>query len=176
MKEIWKDIPEYEGCYQVSNLGRIKSLKRKRSVGNNGFKILEEKILIPRKNNPKYYKIFLCRNNTKKEYYIHRLVMLSFVGHSNLQVNHIDGNGRNNNLDNLEYCTCSENHQHAFKIGLKNIKGEKHPCSKLKDIQVSEIRKKYKTGKYTQKQLGKIYNMSERSICGIVRYETWAHI
>lgn len=113
MEEIWRDIPGYEGLYQASNLGRIKSLPRKYKPN--------ESILKPQKRNG-YLKVELCKKD-RKQYSVHRLIMMTFSGSSKLSVNHIDGNKHNNNLENLEYCTQRENCRHVFtsKIKLTNI-------------------------------------------------------
>lgn len=119
MKEIWKDIPNYDG-YQVSNLGRIKSLPKKT---NNQFN-MKEIILKPIKQNNGYYLV-----NTKgKVWSVHRIVASIFIPNPNKlpQVNHIDGNKANNCVDNLEWCTCKDNINHAYKIGLKNGKRSKN--------------------------------------------------
>lgn len=102
--ESWKDVKEYEGLYQVSTLGRIKSLKYK-------------KVMLPAKGKDGYLKICFTKNNKKKTIKIHRIVAENFIPNPmNLsQVNHIDGNKNNNSVSNLEWCTQSENMQHAFK-------------------------------------------------------------
>ena len=103
-KEIWKDIKGYEGLYQVSNLGNVKR--------NNHilYKTLRN-----------YLGVKLSKNNIKKFKSIHRLVAETFIPNleNKKQVNHIDGNKLNNCVDNLEWCTASENTKHAFKIGLE---------------------------------------------------------
>lgn len=119
MKEIWKDIPNYEGLYQISNLGRIKSLKR--YVKNkHGKRIVKEKILTNYINGTGYYAVNLrkeCGIDIKR---VHRLVAESFIPNPNNlpQVNHIDGNKLNNNIENLEWCNCSYNVKEAFRLGL----------------------------------------------------------
>ena len=110
MKEVWKDIQGYEGLYQVSNCGRIKSL------------IKNEKILKPGKVG-KYYHVTLRKNNASKNFYVHRLVGSAFINNFKnfSDINHKDGNTANNNVDNLEWCTRSENIKHAYRILKRKI-------------------------------------------------------
>lgn len=134
MKEIWKDIKDYEGLYQVSNLGRIKSIK------NNNIKYGHYKdfILSQTDNNSFHYmRCGLCKNGKLKYYAVHRLVAQAFIPNTNnyLEVNHKDGDKSNNCVDNLEWCTRSQNMKHAIKYGLLkppmlNKKYEKNPNSK----------------------------------------------
>ena len=100
-KEIWKDIKGYEGLYQVSSLGRVKSLSRKTTKG----KILKQ----TRFRN--YLGVILSKNNIKKVRNVHRLVAETFIPNPNNypQVNHKDENPRNNSVSNLEWCTSSYN-------------------------------------------------------------------
>lgn len=117
MQEIWKDIKGYEGLYQVSNLGNIKSLSRITSGKKYGIHKLKEKILRPSKCN-KYYQVFLRKNNKTKVYYVHRLVGEAFIINLNncSDINHKDGNTHNNNIKNLEWCTRSENIKHSYRV------------------------------------------------------------
>ena len=112
MKEIWKDIKGYEGLYQVSNLGRVKSLNYNRKN--------IEKTLKPVLYYNKYYSYTLYKNKKKKVFLAHRIVAINFIENINNKeyVNHIDGNKLNNNVDNLEWVTPSENNIHAFENGL----------------------------------------------------------
>lgn len=111
-KEIWKDIEGYEGLYQVSNLGRVKSNLRK------------GKILKSNSTYDGYYNVTLSKNGKLKTYRIHRLVCIAFLDNplNKSEVNHIDGNKKNNNIENLEWCTRSENAEHAHKTGLNTGK------------------------------------------------------
>ena len=137
MREIWKDIAGYEGIYQVSNLGNVKSLsfgpKNIRRSGN-------VKLLRQTPSNCGYYKVELYNNGKSKILYVHRLVAQTFLPNPNNkpQVNHIDGNKAHNSVDNLEWVTRSENQKHAFKTGLtkspmKGKFGKLNPLSKKVD-------------------------------------------
>ena len=109
MQEIWKDIKDYEGFYQVSNLGRIKSLERIVMGRWKPIKI-KEKILVA-VNKKRYLRVHLSKNNKKKLYSIHRLVAEAFIPNPNNynEINHKDENILNNCVDNLEWCSRSYN-------------------------------------------------------------------
>ena len=125
MQEIWKDIKGYEGLYQVSNKGNVKSLKRVywSGIKNLTPKILKEKILNTHKAyNTDYLNVVIYKNSKPKCWYLHRLVAETFLPNPENKrcINHIDGNKRNNNVENLEWCTYAENTEHAIKLGLRN--------------------------------------------------------
>ena len=104
--ENWKDIPNYEGLYQISDLGNVKSL-------------ISNKLLKPSLDKFGYVRFNAIKDKKSKTLRIHRLVMKIFKPISIImQVNHIDGNKLNNKLDILEWCTDSENKKHAYKTGL----------------------------------------------------------
>lgn len=106
--EIWKDILGYEGHYQISNLGRIKSIK------NNKIKILKLN-----KDKKGYILISLSKNGKHKTYKVHRLVAIVFIPNpdNKPEVNHIDAVRSNNNVNNLEWVTSKENTAHQIKLG-----------------------------------------------------------
>lgn len=119
MKEIWKDIKNFEGFYQISNLGRVKSLERK-VKNKNGYRIVKEKILCNYINNNGYYCVNLRKKCGIDIKLIHRLIGEYFMLNPNNYpvINHIDGNKLNNNIDNLEWCTYQHNIKEAFRLGL----------------------------------------------------------
>lgn len=106
MKEIWKPIEGYEGLYEVSNLGRVRSLPRATTKG---------KVLKPRLTKFGYARVNLWRNGKSRLFLVHRLVAAAFISNpeNKPQVNHIDENKANNCADNLEWCTNLENHNHG---------------------------------------------------------------
>ena len=133
-KEIWKPVKGYEGLYEVSNTGLVYSHKR-------------EKLMKPIITEKGYCVVVLRQDNIAHKCRIHRLVAEAFIPNpDNLpEVNHIDGDKQNNSLDNLEWCTRSENILHAYRTGLeKSIKGAKHHKSKLTQEQANYIRDVYK--------------------------------
>lgn len=133
MKEIWKEIEGYEGLYQVSTLGNVKSLNYNHTK--------REKLLVPKKHKSGYFIVMLCKNGQQKNRSIQTLVAKAFVENPDCKpcVNHIDGNKQNNTVSNLEWVTYRENTRHAIKTGLRvdsNMRGRKgalNPLSKRID-------------------------------------------
>lgn len=173
MSEIWKDINGYEGLYQISNLGRVRSLAKQC-----GFTYLPETIRRTKVKPNGYEIIILSKNNRKKTHHIHRLVAMAFLDDycEMLDVNHKDGNKLNNNLANLEMCTRSENIRHAYDNGLsKAARGERNGKSKLTSSEVLAIKQAYKDcPNYTR--LGRLFNVNPGTIYAIINGITWREI
>lgn len=163
MLEIWKDIPGYEDYYQVSNLGNVKSLRK-------------NKIMSPCIAGRGYNHLFLYKDKKASGFLVHRLVLLAFIGYSNLVVNHKNGIKTDNRLENLEYCTYSENEQHAYKTGLKTNVGENHSQSKLTENDVLEIRSLCLNGNLNQTEIAKMFNTNRRHVSSIKNRRIWKHI
>lgn len=152
MNEIWKDIKGYEGKYQVSNLGRVRSLKYRMS---NCVKVMS-----PQNNGKGYYFIGL-RNKTNKRqhYYIHRLVYETFVGPipSNMEINHIDCDPSNNALSNLMLATRKENlywGDHSVKQSISQ-KNNKVTSKSVAQYTIDNIfLKEYPSQKEAERQTG----------------------
>ena len=122
--ESWKDITNYEGYYQISNNGKIKSIRRVILGGRHGKRTVNERILKNVITQCGYLKVTLRKNNIDKTFVVHRLVAEAFIpnAENKPQVNHIDGNKTNNILNNLEWNDRFENMKHAFKNGLVDYK------------------------------------------------------
>lgn len=160
-KEIFKDVIGYEGLYQVSNLGRVKSLS------NN--KLKKEKILKQNVSNCGYKQVCLSKKNKYKTYTIHKLVANNFLSNNDNKrtVNHINCIKTDNRLENLEWCTTSENTKHAYNNGLINVsKAENHVNSKLTNVQVLEIRAIGRSLK--QREIAEMYGVSQVIISNIL--------
>lgn len=136
--EVWKDIPGYEGFYQVSNFGRVKSLFMFRYNINKKIveKIKREKILKQHIHKSGYMITSLSKERIRKQFYTHRLVASVFIPNllNKPYINHIDCNPQNNCVDNLEWCTQKENINYSWKLGrgkIPNNKGRVKKCRKV---------------------------------------------
>lgn len=165
--EIWKPIPGFETEYHVSNLGRVKTVKQ-------GAGIVTNRILKPGYNLCGYVQYTLGRYGGRHS--AHLLVMRAFVGEKpeGYEINHINGIKSDNRVENLEYCTKSENKMHSILV-LKQCIGEKHGNAKLSAKQVKEIRELGKTG-MKHREIAAIYNVSRANISYILRGDAWKHI
>lgn len=133
MKEIWKPIRGYEGLYEVSNTGKVKSLARTVETYNGWTRSFKERILtlhsskITKRHPKPMYHVELWKENKRKTFMIHRLVAQAFIPNpkGKPEVNHKDGDRNNNHISNLEWCTSSENSYHAYRTGLAKPKHAK---------------------------------------------------
>lgn len=121
--EEWRDIQGYEGLYQVSNNGRVKRVGHSVKYKNGVEHFYKERMLSPNLQNTGYLTVTLCSTEGQRIFSIHRLVAEAFIPNvSNApQVNHKDGDKTNNNVENIEWCTASENSSHAWRNGLSKV-------------------------------------------------------
>jgi predicted DNA-binding protein (UPF0251 family) len=169
-EEIWLGVEGYEELYQVSNLGRVKSLKYRRTG--------KEKLLTLLTDKYGYLHIKLCRNYQEKSVKVHRLIAKAFIPNleNKKEVNHIDGIKANNHVSNLEWATRSENMKHAFRTGLwfpNPTKGEEHYQAKLSKEEVHKICTLYWVEGVSQSKIAKIFNCSQSNIWSIVNGKNW---
>lgn len=180
--EEWRDVPGYEGYYQVSNKGRVKA--------TGWYK--EPRIKVPSRNNGGYLLLSLYKEKKIKNFLVHRLVMLAFSPVDNparMQVNHIDLNKENCRLENLEWCSPKENVNHflgsekgkGFLINIAkgdhNVPyGEAHYRSKLTESDVIAIRQIYAGGCHNMSEIARKFGVSNVTVKRVVRGEVWKHL
>lgn len=163
----WRDIEGYEGLYQVSNTGLVKSLDR--IVSQSGYeRLMKGRIMKPNNNTSGYLSVQLS-NRKHKRFLIHRLVMIAFVGLNNTKtdVNHKDGNKHNNSLDNLEWVTKKENIDHMIKSGLSGHHKISKNISLIKDgiiYNFNSIREAQRELKINN--LGRLLNEEYKQVSG----------
>lgn len=175
--EIWKDIKGYEGMYQVSNNGLVKSLDRMvKFRGTEVPKRQEGRILKPGISKG-YKKVVLMKDGERRNFSVHRLVANAHISKTSDgydTVNHLDGDKLNNNATNLEWCSVYGNTIHAIDNGLKPV-GSKHYLAKLTEEKVGCIRRMKVTG-FTYNELSMLFNVSKSTIKSIVARRTWKHV
>ena len=154
MKEVWKDVRGYKGFYQVSNLGRVRSLDRVVSHKKNGTARHKGRMLRPALNSREYLTLSLHKGGEMKTAKVHRLVLKAFVPRvkGKSYCNHKDGDKGNNRVENLEWCTGSENVLHAFRVGLR----KKSPLSGTppKPVKCVKTRRRFKSMNDAARKLG----------------------
>jgi|SRR5690242_7506178 len=182
--EVWVDLKNCEGYYQISNYGMIRSidriLDRKGNSNRKDHKVFKKSKNIKWLVNGDGYLYLYLVNSYTKNYFVscHREVAKAFIENpeNKPEVNHKDGNKFNNHVDNLEWSTRLENMRHAMDNGLNDSRGEKCGMSKLTESEVISIRASY-TGKFGElSKLGRQYKVSSKCIEYIVKRETWKHI
>lgn len=167
MIEIWKDIQGYEGCYQVSNLGVVRSLDRFVRNGNGEY-FRKGSVLAYSLACGGYPRVSLNKSGKSKDKKIHRLVAEVFIPNDKnlVAVNHIDGNKLNNRVDNLEWVSYSENMKHSFRNKTHTPGANR---KKLSDRDVIEIRRWKATTNITYADLAKHYGVNPANVCNIVK-------
>ncbi len=173
MGEIWKQIVGYEGCYEISSLGSVKSMER---VVINGVrnKSIKSRILKQWATPTGYIYVTLSKNGVRKNEIVHILAATAFIDNPDKkpQVNHIDGVKSNNRICNLEWNTAKENCDHKINVLKKHNKGDSHPSSKLNSLEVESIRKMYTDG-VRQSIISEKYSIAKNHVSDIVNYRKW---
>lgn len=170
---MWKNIPEYENLYMISDTGKIKRISTR--YGNPSRRILKQTLDIHN-----YLYVTLSKNGICKKHKVHKLVLVSFTGPRppEMVARHLDGNKHNNKLNNLLWGTRVENEKDKIKHGRFNhgiSLGSKHGKSKLTEEDVIKIKHMLKNNE-NQHTIAKMFNVHHTTISCIKRNIIWRHI
>lgn len=165
MSEVWRSVDGFDGRYEVSSEGRVRS----------HFK--SEPLIMSQRIRRGYLSVGLRDKNGKShDATVHRLVAIAFLGSPNgLHVNHKSGVKTDNRLVNLEYCTPSENMKHAFSMGLQSNKGERHSSAKLTEEKVHQIRLAVAHGE-KQSSIARLMGIHQSAVSRVANSKRWQHV
>lgn len=173
--EYWSFIPNTHCLYQVSNLGRVKSLYRMDGFLPTGIEFVRSpKIIKQTKNRDGYLLVGIIFDHGKKTVSVHKLIGISFIPNPlrYTELNHINSNKTDNRVENLQWCTRGQNISEAYRKGLMCVKGRGNPNRKLTEGQVMEI---FNSGE-SNINLSKKYNVTSSTIGDIKRGTKWSHL
>lgn len=180
---MWKPVVGYEENYEVSNLGRIKSLIKVRWLEKRGIHESDDIYMAQNVSRLNRSYISLNKKGVQKNYSVHRVVAFAFLENPNDYpcINHIDGNPQNNNLSNLEWCDHSYNMRHAYEIGIRfgtTSKGSSNNKAKLNADKVRCIRKWRRSNPsfFTVSRLAECYGVSPKTIKLVENRTYWKHV
>lgn len=173
---LWKDIPDYEGFYQVNNIGEVRSVER--MVKNRyGQRKVPSKVLKPGVDTYGYYMVYLSKNGVARTRGVGRLVALAFIPNPNnySHCHHKDFNVKNNRVENLEWLTHKENMLKSYRAFKVSDIGEGSPFSKLTNKDVVRIKSLSKQG-MKNRHISWQFDVTEQNIGIIVNGKGWRHI
>ncbi|TXH18756.1 MAG: hypothetical protein E6R03_01630 [Hyphomicrobiaceae bacterium] len=172
-RELWRPVPRWEGLYEVSTRGRVRSLPRIGKLPTGQATKIPGRILRQRIGRREYLVVWLCRQDRGQNRRTHRLVAEAFLGllpdQRSVEVNHIDGRRQNNRLENLELIDGHGNQVHALENGL-------HNSAKLSAQKVRELRALYFVERYSVAHLAKQFGILPRAVTAVLRGKTWTWV
>ena len=181
-EEIWMPIEGFEGYFSVSSFGNIRSETRTIPHKRHGTSVLKGKIIIPTQTkggSNTYGVVSFSKDGNQRTFQVHQLVARTFLENPSAfpSVNHIDGNGLNNRLDNLEWINPRDNIIHAYSLGLAQGKrGEKNSSAILTDENVRQIRKYIAEKTFTQRKIAEMFIVVPMVISDIKLGKSWKHV
>lgn len=174
MTEMWKPIIGYEGLYEVSNMGRVRSLTRisnfRDRSGRINERVIKGRTMRPQRQKSGYLHVGLSKDGNVTQYRVHRLVAAAFVDNPEglYEVNHIDEDKTNNRADNLEWC----DHKYNNNYGSKPKRGARNPMAKLTNEDVEEIRHRRASGEML-KTIAADFGISINHVCNLAQGKRW---
>jgi hypothetical protein len=172
LTERWLPVPGYEGLYEISDLGNVRSLPHPTPAGHRGGSLRKLKV-----DSGGYLWLSLWRDGKKTSQRVHRLVMLAFIGEcpAGQQIRHGPGGMQDNRLVNLCYGTPQDDRNDMLSFGAPSF-GEARPAAKLTDALVKEVRRRYAAGGVSQSDLAREYSVCRGTIAKAVTGKTWRHV
>ena len=169
MQENWLPVVGFTGLYEVSDLGRVRSLPRHNTRGQ---------IMAQTKDYAGYHRVYLCKKSKGYCRRAHRLVLESFTGlcPEGKEGCHRDDDKSNNALYNLVWDEHGKNVRDSFKNGRVALRGSETGRAKLTEDTVREIKSLLKLGEYSQKEIAVRFSVSQPTISGIIRGKNWTHV
>ena len=166
MEEIWKDVVGYENIYEVSNFCNVRTHKNKTTwTERHGLRHWKQRGLKNKMPNGRDIRVSLWKDGKVKDWLVHRLVAYAFIPNTDKNknsINHIDGNPRNNHVENLEWCNHKENNNHAFESGLMTT-NNKTTLLRLSDNKTFNFRSMAKASLFLGHHSGYISNTLKRN-------------
>lgn len=174
--EVWGDIPGYEGFYQASNLGQIRSLPRQEKRPNGKSRFRPGRLLKGKLSRNHYWSVNLCKDGTSRWTEVHRLVAMVFLPDFSKEmiVHHVDHNRQNNRVSNLAMMYWSEHTRYHVRLGQKNKSIRRNPHV-LTVAQVKEIRELI-ASHVTKSKIAEMFNVNNATIGRIANGHTWKRI
>lgn len=177
MRETWKPIPGYEGIYEASDLGRVRSLDRVTVASNGVSRKWKGRVLKQNKNGSGYLQVVLSKPGGVNNLFVHRLVFMAFNGEiqSGRDICHCDGDKHNNRSGNLRSDTRAGNMKDAIKHGV-SPRGERNSQSKLTAEEVLQMRREFASGECSRSDLAEKYQVNRTQIGLILTGRAWSGV
>lgn len=178
MSDIWRDIPGFEGCYQASDAGMVRSLGRTVTYKDGRIARVPGKVLTPAVDGRGYLVVNLSKDGRPRTFAVHVVIAVTFIGPrpiGDIHVRHLDGDSQNNVLKNLKYGTRAENERDKILHGRTN-RGARCGAAKLTEAQVRAIRTLLTDTDLPQREIAALFGVSDVTISQIRHRQRWVHL